>query len=115
MSKKKVRIIERTLPDGVVLYVIQRKGWISGWRDAWLESGLGAACRDSFFSLKEARENLCYFDGSKAVDRVIDVGVNGHNPPPTFPKPSPPPNPPLVGCRLGICSTCGGTGKGVKD
>ena len=40
--------------------------------DAWINSGVGAACNDSFSTLKEAQEHLCHFDGSKAKERVID-------------------------------------------
>ena len=33
--------------------------------DAWINSGVGAACNDSFSTLKEAQEHLCHFDGSR--------------------------------------------------
>ena len=37
-----------------------------------LNSFDGADCRDYFYSLEEAKRNLCYFDGSKAKDEVIN-------------------------------------------
>ena len=70
---KKVRIIERTLPDQRKKYVIQQKHLLFRWWwvDAWLNSSCGASCQDSFDTLEKARENLCYFDGAKAIDRVV--------------------------------------------
>lgn len=71
----KSRIIERTNVDGTKTYVIQQKHflfkWI--WVDAWINSICGAACTDSFPTLKEAQKNICYFDGSKTIDRVIEI------------------------------------------
>jgi hypothetical protein len=67
------RIVERTNVDGVVKYVIQQKHFLIKWWwvDAWVNSMVGAACRDSFSTIEEARENICYFDGSKSVDSVV--------------------------------------------
>jgi hypothetical protein len=71
--KKNVRIIERTHVDGRKEYVIQKKHslfrWL--WVDAWLESPLGITCKDYFNSLEEAKKNLCYFDDSRAKERVV--------------------------------------------
>lgn len=67
------RIVERTHVDGRISYVIQQKHWLFRWMwvDAWMNSSIGAYCTDYFSTLAEARHNLCYFDGSKSVDRVV--------------------------------------------
>lgn len=69
----KCRIIERTNVDGKVEYVIQQNHFMFRWTwvDAWVNSLLGAACKDSFSTIEEARANICYFDGSKATDKVL--------------------------------------------
>lgn len=70
----KARIAERLDVDGRTTYVIQQKHfmfrWI--WVDAWVNSLAGASCQDSFPTLGEAKRNLCYFDGSKSTDTVIN-------------------------------------------
>ena len=70
---KRVRIVERTAPGGRTSFVIQQKHLLFRWWwvDAWLNSLNGASCRDSFQSLSEARENLCWFDGSNSIDRIV--------------------------------------------
>jgi len=70
---KKVRIVKRTGPDGTVRFVIQQKHFLFKWLwvDAWINSLSGANCTDSFDSFREADENLCYFDGSKSIDKVV--------------------------------------------
>jgi len=70
----KTRIIERTNPDGRVQYIIQQKGFLFGWRDAWLNSLCGAYCQDYFDTFEEAKYNLCYFDGSKCKKQVVYNG-----------------------------------------
>jgi len=72
-GKKKCRIVERTLVDGRVEYVIQQKHFLFRWWwvDAWVNSAAGAACRDCFSTLGEAYDNVRYFDGRKPVDRVV--------------------------------------------
>ena len=68
----KARIIERTNVDGRTNYVIQQRHFLFRfWVDAWINSVDGASCRDSFSSLEEAKNNLCYFDGSKVKERVV--------------------------------------------
>lgn len=69
----KTKIIERTLPDGKIKYVIQQKHWLFRWiwSDGWLNSSSGASCKDSFSTLQEAKDNLCWFDGTKVKDQVI--------------------------------------------
>jgi len=70
---KTVRIVERKHVDGNVEYVIQvRNIWsLFSWHDAWLDSWAGAACRDTFPTLDEARKNICYFDNSKHLDSEV--------------------------------------------
>lgn len=72
--KKKTRIIKRINPDKTEKYVIQQKHFLFRWWwvDAWVNSMAGAACEDSFFTLKEAQKNLCRFDGTPTID--IPVG-----------------------------------------
>lgn len=68
----KVRIVERTNVDGRVEYVIQQRHFLFGyWCDAWINSFCGAYCDDYFATLEEAQKNLCYFDGSKIKERVV--------------------------------------------
>ena len=69
----KVRIVERTHPDGSVAYVIQQKHFLFRWWwvDAWINSSCGASCQDSFGSMEEAEDNLCYFDGSVCSNKVL--------------------------------------------
>ena len=70
---KKSRIIERKFQDGRIEYTIQQKHFIFRWWwvDAWVNSIDGASCCDSFKSLKEAKDNLWLFDGSKCSEKVI--------------------------------------------
>lgn len=69
----KVRIVKRTTPLGRVSFVIQQKHFLFRWWwvDAWVNSMLGASCRDSFDTLEEARKYLPLFDGTKIKDEVI--------------------------------------------
>jgi len=72
---RKVRIVERTGPDGRIRFVIQQKHFLFRWWwvDAWINSSSGAYCTDSFDTLEEAKENICYFDGTKTIDRVVEA------------------------------------------
>ncbi len=69
----KVRIIKRTNTEGRISYVIQPKHSLFRWWwvDAWINSSCGANCTDYFGSLEEAKNNLCYFDGSKCKEEVV--------------------------------------------
>ena len=69
----KAQIIERTGPCGRVEYVIQQKHFLFWWWwvDVWINSSYGAVCRDSFSTLEEAQRNLCYFDGTPRMERVV--------------------------------------------
>ena len=61
----KVRIVERTLCDGAIVYDIQQQHFLfRWWSDAricarWTIPGL-----DIFDTLDEAKKNLCCFDGT---------------------------------------------------
>ena len=68
---KKCRIVERTHPDGRISYIIQQRHFLFRWWwvDAWVNHG--PDCEDSFGSLEQAKKHLCYYDGSKCIDRVI--------------------------------------------
>ena len=70
---KKVRIVERTMPDDTIKYVIQQKHFLFWWWwvDAWINNFLGVNCQDSFDTLVLAKRNLCYFDGSVSTERVV--------------------------------------------
>jgi hypothetical protein len=39
------------------------------WVDAWVNNDVST--RDTFSSLEEAQKNLCYFDGTKCVEKII--------------------------------------------
>ena len=69
----KIRIVKRTHTNGNVKYIIQQKHFLFRWWwvDAWINSSSGACCTDDFGSLEEAKNNLCYFDGSKGEEIVV--------------------------------------------
>lgn len=69
----KTRIVERTHPDGGKTYVIQQRHFLFRWLwvDAWLNSWELGDCKDTFLTLREAEENLRYFDGTKHKDKVV--------------------------------------------
>lgn len=69
----KVRIVKRTNVDGVITYIIQQKHFIFRWWwvDAWVNNAVDAKCK--FSSLEEAKCNLYYFNGSKAVIEVQNI------------------------------------------
>lgn len=78
MNKIKARIVERIFPDGSKKYVIQQKHflfrWI--WVDAWVNSLSGANCQDSFSTLEQAQNNLCWFNGTPYINYVIQISKN---------------------------------------
>ena len=67
----KARIIERTFPDGKIKYYIQKKClW---W---WYEIFTWDAEYDmhftiSFDTLEKAQKNLCYYNVTKCIDKII--------------------------------------------
>ena len=71
----KVRIVKREGVDGRISYVIQQKHFLFRWWwvDAWVNSSCGASCQDYFDTQEEAKDNLCYFDGTKTIDKVINI------------------------------------------
>ena len=68
----KARIVENTLPSGRKSYTIQQRHFLFWWWwvPAWANSWAGATCNDTWNTLKEAEENLCWFDGTKTKRRV---------------------------------------------
>ena len=70
---KKVRIVKETGVDGRIQYVIQQKHWLFRWY--WVDASINSIdyvyCDDYFDTLEEAKENLCYFDGSKGKSEVV--------------------------------------------
>lgn len=58
----KARIVERTRQNGTKKYLIQRRFLF--W---WFDSG-----EFEYDSLAEAKKKLCFYDGTKIVDRVVD-------------------------------------------
>ena len=70
---RKARIIERTGPTGHKQWVIQQRHFILRWMwvDAWVNSWMGAACQDSFYSLADATAHLPCFDGTPTIEEVV--------------------------------------------
>lgn len=68
----KARIVEITKPDGNIIYVIQQKHWLFRW--IWVSAGCNTYdwVIDTFSSEKEAKKNLCWFDGTKNKCRIIN-------------------------------------------
>ena len=69
---KKVRIIERTFPDGTIKYYIQKKCLWWWYEVCEWHARLDTSFAISFDALEEARQHLCYYDGTKTIDKVID-------------------------------------------
>lgn len=69
----KARIIKRTAPDGRIRYIIQQRHFLFRWWwvDAWVNHDVWTT--DSFDSLEEAKENLCWFDGTEWADEVVET------------------------------------------
>lgn len=69
----KTRIIKRTEVDGIVKFIIQQPHFIFRWWwvDAWINSDCGVWCQDDFDTLEEAKKNLCYFDDTKVVEKIM--------------------------------------------
>ena len=69
----KARIVKRTHVDERISYVIQQRHFLFRWWwvDAWVNRG--PECNDSFSTLKEAEQNLCYWDGSVTIDEIIEL------------------------------------------
>ena len=69
----KARIIERTSPSGRLTYVIQQRHWLFRWW--WVDASQNSfdswSCGDTYDTLKEARQNICWFDGTKHTEKVV--------------------------------------------
>ena len=68
----KTRIIKRTGVSGRVEFIIQQKHFLFRWW--WVDASMNRAsyCKDSFSFLVEAKRNLCYFNGSKPTEEVVN-------------------------------------------
>lgn len=71
MLNKKVRIIKKITKCGKTRYTIQQRHFLFfwWWVDAWINNGVDTT--DTFYSLKEAKKHLCYFDGTKTNKREV--------------------------------------------
>ena len=67
------RIVKRTNVDGRVEFVIQQRHFLFRWWwvDAWVNNDVSTRC--SFTTLEQAKKNLCYFDGSKVKQEIINL------------------------------------------
>ena len=72
----KARIIERTYPDGKKEYVIQQRHFLFRWW--WIDAGCNSFDwrQDTWSTLKEAQRNLCRFDGTPIIERVMPNNKN---------------------------------------
>jgi len=71
-KKMKARIIERTLPSGMIQYVIQQRHFLFRWW--WVDARVNSSyvgCCDTWYTIEEARRHLCRFDGTKTTEKVI--------------------------------------------
>lgn len=72
MKTKKVRIIERTNVDGEKDWLIQHRHWLFKSRWVYAQQYFESGSMDAtFYSLKEAKKHLCYYDGSLPKYRVL--------------------------------------------
>lgn len=70
---KKARIVERTRPDGTKIWVIQQRHWLLPW--LWVGAGWNGwhpYDTDTFYDLESARANLCWYDGTRTTERVVE-------------------------------------------
>jgi len=69
---KKIRIVKRTAVDGRITYVIKERHFLFRWWwvDAWVNHSPYTV--SSFSSMEELNENLCYFDGTKTKEEIIN-------------------------------------------
>ena len=65
-NSMKCRIIKRTNVDGKVTYIIQQKHFLFKW--LWIDTWY-----NHFGSIHEAKKHLCYYDGSKPIDEIIEL------------------------------------------
>ena len=70
---KECRIVEKELPSGTIVYTIQQKHWLFKW--LWCDASYNMMfpyVQTTFSNLSEAKDNLCWFDGTKTKERVIE-------------------------------------------
>lgn len=65
--KRKLRITKRTEVDNTITYIVQRRKFMI-WRDA-----VSDIRPNSFKRAETARQGICYFNGSKRKDVVIEL------------------------------------------
>lgn len=68
----RVRIIKRTELGGCVKFVIQQK-FLWWWVDGVERHPVSHFRRCEFDTRAQAQRNLCYFDGSKPVEQVVET------------------------------------------
>jgi hypothetical protein len=70
---KKARIIKRTMPDGRVKFTIQQKHFLFFWW--WVDARINdhILTIDTFSTLEEAKKELCWFDGTKVKQEIINL------------------------------------------
>lgn len=77
----KARIIKRTNVDGRVEFVIQQRHflfrwwWVDAWMNnsAWTIDSFPTLEQAHFPTLEQAQKHLCYFDGSKIKEEIINL------------------------------------------
>lgn len=67
----KVRIVKRTNPMGSPWYVIQQKHYLFRWWWVDASSNQHEHRCDKYYTLEEAKANLCWFDGTPHKDEVV--------------------------------------------
>jgi len=67
----KARIIKVTKPNRDIEYTIQQRHHLFRWWwvNAWVNGD--PSTRDTWPTLKEAQDNLCWFDGTKWTETVL--------------------------------------------
>lgn len=68
----KARIVQIIRPDGEVRYQIQQRHWLFRW--IWVGVGCNSCdtyVQDTYSSLKDAKKQLCWYDGTKSKVCVV--------------------------------------------
>ena len=73
MNKMTARIVKKTNVDGRIEFTIQQRHFLFfwWWVDAWMNNDVSTT--DSFSTYEEAQNHLCYFDGSKGKEEIINL------------------------------------------
>lgn len=78
MNNEKVRIIERTNVDGEKTWLIQHRHWLFKWKWVYAQVDFPFGSMNAvFYSLKDAKKNLCYYDGSEPKYKVLKIKKGG--------------------------------------